>query len=120
MTSAPQADRLTVFGQIVSSKEQVLERFRAARQIADLKTVLELDDNCVWIYESGSHVWIVNAVYSLNAYFYSHSEASFLHGDTIDTIARNGPVDLTWDYEALADFLAFGHLVGEETLVRGV
>jgi hypothetical protein len=112
--------RLTLLGQCLSPRETFLACFRKAATIADLKPLLKLEDNYVAIYESGCQVWIVNSIYSLNAYFYAQTADRFLHGDTIYTLAQKGPVDLSWNYEAIADLMALGHLVGDDTLACGV
>jgi asparagine synthase (glutamine-hydrolysing) len=114
------AERLSVFGQLVTSRDSLLARFRGARAIEDLKPLLELEDNYLAVYETANEVWIVNSLYSLNSYFFAPGADSFLHGDTIAAVAAKGPVDLSWNYEAVADFLGLEHLVGDETLARGV
>jgi hypothetical protein len=114
------AEELTVLGQFLTSKNVLLQRFRGATVVDDLKPLLELDDNYVAAYTSDQHVWIVNSLYSLNSYFYSLAGGVFLHGDTVASVASKGPVDLTWNHEAIADLMALGHLVGDDTLVRGV
>lgn len=114
------AEELTVLGQLLTSKNVLLQRFRDATKVEDLKPLLEIDDNYVAAYTSGQHVWIVNSLYSLNSYFYSLVDGAFLHGDTVADVANQGPVDLTWNHEAIADLMALGHLVGDDTLVRGV
>ena len=109
-----------MIGQLLTARNAVLQRFRDAVAIDDLKPLLELEDNYVAVYQSEKHVWIVNSLYSLNSYFYSLSKVAFLHGDTVAGIAGQGDVDLSWNYEAIADLMALGHLVGDDTLVRGV
>ena len=94
--------------------------FRRAKVVEDLVSLLKFDDNYVAIYRSGSHVWIVNSVYSLNPYFYAVADGQFHHGDSIEALAGEGAVDLSWNFEAIADLLALCHLVGDDTLARGV
>jgi hypothetical protein len=113
-------ERLSVFGQLVRPKDDLLPTFRRATRARELSALLELDDNYVAVYERGPHVWIVNSIYSLTSYFYSYADGRFLHGDTIHALARKGPVDLAWNYEAIADLFALAHLVADDTLVRGV
>jgi asparagine synthase (glutamine-hydrolysing) len=113
-------DRLTVFGQLIRPQAELLTTFRNAATIADLVPLLRLDDNYVAVYEAGEQVWIVNAFYSLNAYFYSLANGRFLHGDSIHALAQRGPVDLSWNYQAIGDLFALSHLVADDTLARGV
>jgi len=113
-------DRLTVFGQFVSDRSRLLRDFRSASTIADLKPLLTLEDNFIAVYESAEEVWIVNSVYSLNAYFFAEVASAFFHGDTIGAVAAKAPIDLSWNCEAIADLLALEHLVGNDTLVKGV
>jgi len=114
------ADELTVIGQLLASRDVLLEKFRQADEIDDLKPLVGLEDNYLAVYQSGEEVWIVNSIYSFNAYFYAVAGGVFLHGDTVAAVASQGTVDLSWNQEALADLMALGHLVGDDTLVRGV
>jgi hypothetical protein len=116
----PPTDRLTVFGQLLCDRSPMLRAFRSASTIADLKPLLELEDNFVAVYESAGSVWIVNSLYSLNAYFFAEAASGFFHGDTIGAVAAKAPMDLSWNYEAIADLLALEHLVGDDTLLKGV
>lgn len=122
MTESTQraGDKLTMFGQLLSPKKTLLSSFQAATSIDDLRPLLKLDDNYVATYETGRHVWIVSSFYSLSSYFYALTTDGFLHGDTIYAVARRGAVDLSWNHEAIADLMALGHLVSNETLARGV
>jgi hypothetical protein len=113
-------DRLSVYGQLLRPERELLVAFREAKLVEDLVSLLRFDDNYVAVYGSGDHVWIVNSVYSLNNYFYAVADGRFLHGDSIDALAAEGPVDLSWNYQAIADLLALCHLVGDDTLARGV
>jgi asparagine synthase (glutamine-hydrolysing) len=112
-------DRLSVFGQLVRPEDDLLAIFRRAQSPRDLSALLRFDDNFVAVYERGSSVFIVNSLYSLTSYFYSHADGRFLHGDTIHALAQKGPIDLDWNLEAIADLFALAHLVGDDTLVRG-
>ncbi len=115
-------ERLSLFGQPLFGEEALLPRFRAARRAEDLAPLLALEDNYVAVYESGRDVFVVSSLYSLSPYFYSFHASpapTFLHGDTLHAIARNGTLDLTWNCEAIGDLLALEHLVGDDTLVRG-
>jgi asparagine synthase (glutamine-hydrolysing) len=111
---------LTTFGQLLTPPERLLTVLRRAATAADLKPLLELEDNFVAVYTSGRHVWIVNSLYSLTAYFYALTPTGFAHGDTVHAVARSADVDLSWNHEAIADLMALGHLVSDETLARGV
>ena len=97
----------------------MLPRFRDARGPDDLVPLLDLEDNYVAVYESGKDVFIVSSLYSLSPYFYSFDRGVFVHGDTIHELLRKGPVNLSWNCEAIADQLALEHVVGGDTLVRG-
>jgi hypothetical protein len=83
----PERESLTVLGQLLTPKNVLLQRFRSATDVADLKPLLELEDNYVAVYTSEQHVWIVNSLYSLNAYFYAVAGGAFLQGDTIAAVA---------------------------------
>ena len=118
--AAAATGRLSVFGQLITDRDRLLAHFRGTRTIEDLKPLLALEDNYLAVYETANEVWIVNSLYSLNPYFFASGADSFLHGDTIAAVAAQGPVDLSWNHEAIADFLGLEHLVGDETLARGV
>jgi asparagine synthetase B (glutamine-hydrolysing) len=123
MTQSREAsDRLSMFGQPLVEKAELLPVFRRARAVDDLASLLRLEDNYTAVYESGADVWIVNSLYSLSSYFYAYAPASgrFLHGDTLQAVASQGEVDLSWNHEAIANLLALEHLLGDETLARGV
>jgi hypothetical protein len=111
-----------MFGQPLVEKAALLPVFRRARSVDDLTSLLRLEDNYTAVYESGADVWIVNSLYSLSSYFYAHAPANgtFLHGDTLQAIASQGEVDLSWNHEAIADLMALEHLIGDQTLARGV
>jgi asparagine synthase (glutamine-hydrolysing) len=116
----PEDDTLHVYGQLLRPQDELRSIFRGAASIQDLTPLLQLDDNFVAVYERGPEVWIVNSLYSLTSYYYSHADGRFLHGDTIHALAQKGPVDLAWNHEAIADLLALAHLVADDTLARGV
>jgi hypothetical protein len=114
------SDRLSMFGQPLVDTAALLPLFRRARTVDDLTSLLRLEDNYTAVYESGAEVWIVNSFYSLSSYFYALANGKFLHGDTLQAVASQGPVDLSWNHEAIANLLALEHLIGDETLARGV
>jgi asparagine synthase (glutamine-hydrolysing) len=113
-------ERLSLYGQPLFDRESILARFRAARSIDDLCPLLELEDNYVAVYESERGVFIVSSLYALAPYFYALRRGVFLHADTIHGLVCQGMIDLTWNFEAVADHLALEHVVGDDTLARGV
>ena len=117
--TGPEEDKLSVFGQLVRPKDDLLAVFRRAKSAGELTELLRLEDNVVAVYERGPQVWIVNTLYSLTSYFYSLADGRFLHGDTLYALAQKGPIDLSWNHEAIGDLLALAHLVGDDTLARG-
>lgn len=120
MNEEPAPDALTVIGQLGTKADTLYPLFRAARTVDDLAPILRADGNFVLVYRRGADVAIVNSHYSLNNYFYTEHGGGFLHGETIQSLFKQGTVDQGWNFESIADLLVLEHLINNETLLRAV
>lgn len=53
-------------------------------------------------------------------YFFASGEFGPAHGPDAATVAREAGLRWSWDYEAIADYLSIGHLLGDRTPHAGV
>ncbi|MDG4765653.1 hypothetical protein O7632_16325 [Solwaraspora sp. WMMD406] len=108
-------DEVTVFGHCAENPQRITDLIGSGQAAA--LTVLPGD--FVIAVTDPDQVTLISSRSGVVDHFYD-TRSPLTHGRTVDDVLAAARRPLSWNHEAVADYLAVGHLLGDETLDRHV
>ncbi|MFE0036951.1 asparagine synthase-related protein [Streptomyces sp. NPDC059015] len=100
--------------------EWTVERLRRSIAANAPQEILDARGQFVVVSEEPDRTTIVTSRGGVQLHFYARTRSGVVHGGTVGEVHARSGLPWRWNHQALGDYLALGHVLGDDTVVAGV